>query len=253
MNDLDPRTSDPSRIHRDDLAACVDELLDGEQLLTRVRLLFHETGVPGATEHRFGHFKISASPAPWNDAAAGLYHEIHDGSRNIEAGLRMLLGYTRRSRGGSDAETVDVLDALPDLIATALAQHPDHEPVITHGRRRTVSPRRAARDVTSWPRRCRALLDQARPTEEPWQKAPGGLRCPYCDRPLRLAPGWDTEGAPPIWCRHCPKAPPTGDGSPHVEFDFHTWMLTLSAVPAATASNLRLVTKPTDDETHRRA
>lgn len=225
----------------DDVAVCVDELVGSRLefwtdnqgaehvrggLLAQVALLIPEPGSPAPKEVQFGHVKAPVSPTPWNDDAAAVFFEVHAGTRAIEAGLRMLLGYTPVRRDGSNAATVDSLTALPNLIRAALEQHPDHEPRIVRGRRKTVNPRRAARDIASWPRKCRELLDQVRKDEEQWTKAPGKLVCPYCDRALRLAPGWEfvAEQDTIIWCRNCPRHPNPDGETPHVSFEPGVWL-----------------------------
>lgn len=62
----------------------------------------------------------------------------------------------------------------------------------------------AAHDLTAWPVRIRAIFDEARPDEQPWTKAPGGLKCPHCERRLELAPGWrDRPENADVVCRSC--------------------------------------------------
>lgn len=179
-----------------DLAACANELTAGpDRLLDRLRELLPDgtDTAPGYSDTGPNHAKVTGSPAPWNDHIAGAFFEVHAGARRHESALTLLLFRRARYRGGSDRQTCEALQALPPLIEAATQQYPDHR-----------VPREAARDLTAWPRAIRIALDEARYGEEPWTKAPGNLRCPYCDRRLVLAPGWDREHEPPVWCRACP-------------------------------------------------
>ena len=170
---------------RTDLAVLADETIG---YLPRIRALMFEDGQRLERENP-GHYKIVGSPAPWNDEAAGLALEIHARVRQHERRLTARLFGRVTYRGSSDQITVELLRRLPDLIAAA----GDDQDATA-----------AASDLTSWPRRCRSLLDEARAGEEPLARAPGGLTCPHCDRPLRLKPGWQYDNEPDVWCLRCP-------------------------------------------------
>lgn len=204
----------------DILRACVDELIGADRLLARVAGLLYDEAVPGPSE--LGQAKRAvkkpAAPAPWNDEAAGVLFVIHAGAREMEADLSRLLFGRRLSRSGSDAHTRRALLNIPDLVSAAVQRFPGH-----------WVPAGAARQVLSWPRACRLILDEARWGEEPWTRAPGGLRCPHCARRLVLAPGWERESSPPVWCRSCP-AELEGDEypRPHRSWPAAAWIATLN-------------------------
>lgn len=178
----------------EELQACVAELLDRDLLLARVHLLLPDLDAGGWSDGKQKLKKQPVAPTPWNDAAAGFVTDVHAGAREHESALTLLLFRSARFRGGADEATAGALRALPDLILAAADRH---------GRQHHI-PSEAARALRSWPRQARRLLDEARYGEEPWTRAPGGLRCPYCNRRLELRPGWDREPSPAIWCRRCP-------------------------------------------------
>ncbi len=160
-----------------------------------------------------GHRKVSGSPAPWYEPAANLSTDVHAGARRLADRLAAAQGGRPRPRGSTDAGT---LVALEEVVArcrrieawlrspACLADWPGEELL-----ERATSP------VHRWARRCRQQLDELRPDEEPWTRAPGGLLCPNpwrpsqpepdprCDRPLWLAPGWAWEQQPAVWCLRC--------------------------------------------------
>lgn len=176
--------------------ACVDELIGTDRLLERVAALVPEPSGSGPRDRAGrgqGGEKVIGSPAPWNDEAAGLVMVIHAGAREVEGNLSWLLFSRLLHRSGSDVHTRRALRNIPDLLAAAAEKFPGH-----------WSIRDGERQLRSWPRQCRALLDEARWGEERWTAAPGGLRCPHCDRRLVLRPGWERESEPPVWCRGCP-------------------------------------------------
>lgn len=209
----------PHRPDRDQLEACASELAGPpDRLLHRLRLLLEPTG--SIMRERTGKPpKISGSPAPWDDAVAGLLFDIHAGARGHETGLTLLLHNAARYRGESDANTAACLLRLPDLILAAYDRDPHHP-----------SHRRAARDLLAWPRRVRAVLDEARKDEEAWTRAPGRLTCPYCERRLLLKPGWEHEWNPPVWCRSCPARLEGEEGRAvvHREWPAGAWLAVLN-------------------------
>jgi hypothetical protein len=161
-------------------------------LLPRLQDLIPEAGTP--LESSIGsHRKHTAAPIPWNDTAAMLYYEIHGDARRYESLLTLRLYGNARFRPGTDEHTTECINRLPVHIAHGLSK--DHVPDDLH----TV-----AYALTSWPRQIRALLDEARPDEQQWAKAPGGLCCPHCSRRLMVPPGWDKAATmPDLLCRHC--------------------------------------------------
>jgi hypothetical protein len=212
------------RVDVETIRSCVDELIGRDRLLDRVAELIPEPGETGPRDRNGrgqGGTKVIGSPAPWNDEAAGLVFTIHAGAREIEADLTQLLFSRRRlSRSGSDVHTRRALRNIPDLLAVATERFPGH----------WAGPY-AARQLVSWPRACRLVLDEARWGEERWSSAPGGLRCPHCDRRLLLRPGWEHETDPPVWCRACP-AELEGDEErfPSRSWPADAWIATLNEV-----------------------
>ena len=186
--------------------------------LHRVIDLVPEPAVTGPTDSGPTHAKVSGSPAPWNDNAAGLYLEIHAHTRRHTQALQAALFGVHRRYGSSDALTRRLLLDLPDLAAVA-----DERQVVP----RVVA--RLTRDLTSWPRRCRQLLDDdPEPGEARYTRAPGGLVCAYCARRLILKPGWEHQYAPSLWCLRCPGRP-----GEDVEYVASTWLGLLQDPPGA--------------------
>lgn len=168
------------------------------------------------------HHKVSASPAPWNSPVAAVYTDIH-AVRALETELLAALADSP-ARGSSHANTAAALRVLPDLIAMVATRNPNHP-----------APKRAARYLRRTGLAARQALDDLRPNEEPWQRAPGGLVCPNygtvedgfageeylvdvttlgdetpqvetfhrCDLPLMLKPGFVAQLAPAVYCRRC--------------------------------------------------
>lgn len=132
---------------------------------------------------------------PWHTPAAHTFYDIHAQTRRYENALTLLLFHHAKYRPGDDANTYDAISRLPVLIAHALdAGHDQHTDVTDIDRLLT----------TTWPRACRLVLDQPRPDDQPWTKAPGDIRCPYCQEPLQLAPGWQAlQENTDVICRRC--------------------------------------------------
>lgn len=168
--------------------------------------------------------KVTGSPPPWNDAVAMLVMDIHAGARQLEDALTLLAhGHRRRPpRSASDAQTVNALRALPDLAQLCRDRSPDHN-----------LPGRAGRAVYGWAVAARRELDETRPEEAPWTRAPGGLRCPnqlpdgtMCEQPLWLAPGAATTAEPPVYCRRC-----TDDSGQLLSWPWGAWKLAAELGP----------------------
>jgi hypothetical protein len=195
--------------------------------LPRVTELLEPTNAPMDTGgHRKGGKRVTGSPAPWNGPAGMLLMDVHAGARQLEDSLTVLAHGHRRApqRSVSDADTTAALAAVPWLAQLCKDRLPGHS-----------LPRHAARQVYGWALAARRLLDEARPDEVPWTRAPGGLRCPgevqdgrTCDRPLWLAPGATTAVEPPVYCRWCTDA----DGN-LMSWPWGAWVLAATIGPTA--------------------
>lgn len=207
---------------RDELTAAARELTDRDHLWDRLHDHLEDDLAAIMREDKTKPKKQPTPPTPWNDTAANLISEIAAGARRHENQLTLLLFQNARYRGGSRRNTHDCIRRLPDLITAALDRHPAH-PDLTppeqpweHQRARD-----AARDLTTWPVRCRDLLDELRPAEEPWQRAPRLITCAYCQRRLHLAPGWNQQPIHQVRlvCRRCPNT--TGDHTPGTDREWN--------------------------------
>lgn len=167
-------------------------------LLPRLQALIPDQ--PTTLESQHGaHRKHVAAPIPWNTPAAMLALDIHAAARRLESALTIRLFRKATYRGGDDATTLDIIKRLPDLIAHA------HQHLTDPGDIDGVTD--IAYEILSWPRQVRALLDEPLPGEQRWTRAPGDLRCPYCDKNLELEPGWiDHPEAADVICRRCEDA-----------------------------------------------
>lgn len=181
--------ADPVRPPLEQLVDAADDL---SLLYVRIGRLTTEPSTPGVdpTGRGMGGKKISASPAPWNASAANWVLEVHQGVREHKTNLDWLL-FSGVLRQDSNADTIThaVIRRMPDLIDACWARF---------GSQRFALD--AERDLNAWGRRGRHILDETRPSEEPWAKAPAGLACPYCTKPLKLKPGWQHEPEPLMWC-----------------------------------------------------
>lgn len=185
-----------------DLGNDIDELTHPAGYLSRVARL---VGIDGTglvdtsdTGSTGGGKKVTGSPAPWNDTAAGWLFDVHAGARRHEAQLRAELAFRPTARSSSDRSTVLALHALPALCA-ALLDRAARQDLDVRLVERTI------RDASTWTREARRILDDdARPGDAAPTHAPGGLKCPHCARRLVLKPGWQHEAAPSVWCLRCP-------------------------------------------------
>jgi len=167
---------------------------DTNTLLPRVMAHVPDTGT--VVESQIGsHGKAPAAPLPWNDTFAMCGYGIRDDARRHETNLTLKLYRKAKFRPGTDEHVREAITRLPILIAHARDTLPDiDQPDVE-----TI-----ARDLAAWPRRCRHVLDELLPDEQPWTKAPGDLCCPYCDHRLELAPGWSQSPAnADLVCRRC--------------------------------------------------
>lgn len=161
-------------------------------LLPRVRALIPHTSNK-IDESQIGG-RADVHRIPWNGPAANLALDIAATARRHETALTLLLFQRAKFRGMTDRDVDDAINRLPVLVDHAVAQDHGENPVVAD----------TVKDLHRWGRQCRRLLDEARDDETPWTKAPGDLRCPWCDNRLELAPGWQhaPEGAD-VMCRRC--------------------------------------------------
>jgi len=151
---------------------------------------------------------VSASPAPWNDEAAGWVLTVEAGARDHEQMLTRIAFNGPSIRATTTAGSLLALRHLPWLIGHVQDAHPARK-----------AARHAANDLAAWARQGRILLDQAKPGDEPWTNAPGSLTCPHCDKPLYLPPGALNQTRPSIYCVSC-----RDDNGRRIEFDNLTWL-----------------------------
>lgn len=149
--------------------------------------------------------KITAGPAPWDDAVAHLLADISSGSRTIERGLDIACGFQPRIRGGSDGNTRHALSRIPDLADTITANHPDgsHADLLAEANITIGAWHRAALLLLGAERRwahIRTVDDEGLPIV---------ATCPYCQQPVRIQPDLADEGDPD---RHLPGRSATSYG-----------------------------------------
>lgn len=166
-----------------DIHTAIADLTGRDRLYPRLAQLIPEHDT--VLEATIGsHKKHLAPPIPWNEPAAMLYMDIHAGARDHETTLTLLLFGKATFRGGADKLTIEALERLPVLFDAAWDRGLWDRPAVQH----------AARTTAAWPVQVRRLLDEARPHEVPWTRAPGNLTCPHCSRPLFLPPAWQYAG-----------------------------------------------------------
>lgn len=167
---------------------------DTNTLLPRVMTHIPDTAT--VVESQIGsHGKAPAAPLPWNDTFAMCGYSIRDDARRHETNLTLKLYRKARFRPGTDAHVREAITRLPILIAHARDTLPEQD---------QADVEVIARDLAGWPRRCRAVLDELLPDEQPWTKAPANLCCPFCEHRLELAPGWSRSPAnADLVCRRC--------------------------------------------------
>lgn len=186
----------------------VRELHQTDRLLDRLAAL---TAAPPSPQEQYDHRKVAGSPTPWNDRYAMLSLEVQAGARRLERLLRSELGLPVRRRPPTWEHALAALAATVDLAAALDGQE-----------RGCELPREAEAWTAAWARRARAVLDEERPSEAPWTRCPGGLRCHLCGSPLWLQPGWaDTpEGVnhAPVFCRRC-----TDDSGAMISYPSAVW------------------------------
>ena len=210
-------------INRDTLTSAARELTNLDNLWQRLHDHLEDDLAQMMREDKNKPKKQPVPPSPWNDTAAHLIGEIAAGARRHETGLTVLLFNRARYRGGDDRNTFAAINALPDLIVTATERHPARANIdkLTEQPWQHQRAAYAATDLTLWPVRCRALLDELRTNEEPWTRAPGRLACPYCDRALHLSPGWEHAiHSARVVCRSCPARLPDEEQRRSIDRDW---------------------------------
>ena len=190
----------------EDLALTVGDIIGYQP---RIRTLLTPGSPTLGADPGIRRTPIEGSQSPWSDEPAGWLTDVHAGARRAESGLSWVAFARERHRGGSDGHTIAALRQLPALLVHVRDQH------------RTAGKLadRVEREVRSWARRGRAILDEARADEIPWTRAPGGLICRQpidpdrpklgvCRAPLLLEPGWQHQLKPPLHCRACRRTYP---------------------------------------------
>lgn len=141
--------------------------------------------------------KITAGPAPWDDPIAHLLADISAGSRTIERGMDIALGFNIRIRGGSDGNTRHALSRIPDL-ADALADRLEYAELVAEARMTIGLWHRAALLLLGAERRwahMRTEVEVRDPSsDELLDQFPGIACCPYCESPVRIQPDLADEG-----------------------------------------------------------
>lgn len=145
--------------------------------------------IPEKPNARSKRGKARGAFVPWNGQAAGVWMEIHAGSREHELNLAVLIGLPPRRRGDSDQNTIHALEHIPVLAGQA----PDLN---------AWQVSFAVRDSDRWLRHTRETLGLADPIHR-LPKAPkhDAPLCPYCTldtlRWRRIASRWEHVK---VWC-----------------------------------------------------
>lgn len=188
----------PARVVQTELEVRASQTVE---LLQRVNELIVESDAVVLAPEPGGHAlsKRAVFPAPWNTPAGNLFTTIGQAARDHEQNLTLLLFGGARFRGTSDQNTYAAIDRLPDLIRAAVRLDlGDHQYV-----------KSAVAALIRWPAELRRFLDEDPYPDDPkpWTKAPGDLRCPHCQRPLWLRPGWQHSAkSARVWCQRCTDA-----------------------------------------------
>lgn len=218
----------PAVSDRDRLSRVEADTQDLEGYLPRLREMLADQGSDGG-----GHrHKVVGSPAPWNDPPGELLLSIHAESRQMAGMLAAYMGERPRPRGSTDAGTAVALREVAARVRRLEAHLARPHVLADWPLEATLDA--VARIVSGWGFQCRQQLDELRPGEEPWTRAPGGLRCPNpwrwddpegprCDRSLWLAPGWSYEASPPVYCRRC-----VADDGGYYSWPSATWLAAVS-------------------------
>lgn len=165
--------------------------------MLRVHELINDQAAP--VDDGGGHKNRGTKPgsrAPWNQAAANLYFDIHAEIRRIESFLTITLNHRAIYRGGSDSETAKIFERLPILLRALFER--DHESVVLD---------ECLTSLISLTRRSHAALHpEERRTQAPW------ISCHVCDGKLWLYveghevnPKLDSEHFQPgdAYCNRC--------------------------------------------------
>lgn len=141
--------------------------------------------------------KITGGPAPWDDPVAHLLADVASGTRTIERGLDIALGFTPRQRGGSDGNTRHALSRIPDLV-DAMADRDGLEDLIAEARVTVGAWHRGALLLLGAERRWAHMryreLEQLDEAGNVVEIFPGIACCPYCESPVRIQPDLADEG-----------------------------------------------------------
>lgn len=150
--------------------------------------------------------KITGGPAPWDDPVAHLLADIASGSRTIERGLDLALGFNIRIRGGSDGNTRHALARIPDL-CDALVGKDDYIELLAEARNTIGLWHRAALLLLGAERRwahIRTEVESRNAEGELLDLFPGIAVCPYCESPVRIQADLADSGDKDLWqCPEC--------------------------------------------------
>lgn len=139
-----------------------DSVSHAVTLDARVRSLIAEK--PSRPSGNF-HGKIDFSQPPWYAPIAHSHLELHALSRKLEREMRAELGFSRRTRGGSDVNTRKALEAV-----CRLAESCDDFMV-----------RLSVRELEKWSRRASIALEEAEvPKRLPRSPGTPEPKCPFC-------------------------------------------------------------------------
>jgi hypothetical protein len=140
--------------------------------------------------------KITGGPAPWDDPVAHLLADVSSGTRTIERGLDIALGFTPRQRGGSDGNTRHALGRIPDL-TDALDGKDGVEDLIAEARVTIGAWHRGALLLLGAERRWAHIRTEVNEYENDGtlkDQYPGVAVCPFCESPVRIQPDLADEG-----------------------------------------------------------
>jgi hypothetical protein len=156
--------------------------------------------------------KITGGPAPWDDPVAHLLADVASGTRTIERGLDIALGFSIRTRGGSDGNTRHALSRIPDLV-DALEGRSEYTELIAEARNTIGLWHRAALLLLGAERRWAHFryreLEQLNEDGDVVNVFPGIACCPYCESPVRIQPDVADGGDKDRWA--CPECTQTRD------------------------------------------
>ena len=127
------------------------------------------------------HGKVDFSQPPWHAPVANAIMDLHALSRQLESGLRSELGLPLRKRGGSNANTVKAMHAIPRLCEGA----------------DDYSVRLCAKELGRWGSRAQgALNSKEQASRLPRQPGKPEPACPWCRNHTLRSRGLEGK----IWC-----------------------------------------------------